>query len=229
VATSIETWFYDRFVRFLDPGDYDPESGILRGLSMSLPHAGKPGATMRIGVGSAVLVTDDRVLVAADVVPTSEPSSDVVWRRLADLTPYRMRINILLDPPQPPFLFVAFGKKPDVRALLRLTVSRDVIEFCGEGAMTVRRRPVMAAYEQLDGIPAALYRTLAALVYGSNRDPRQVTARNAIEKLLIKHGELGQLALDVAMTGPHRYTDEYNALSRLLTAREKQIISMTDE
>jgi hypothetical protein len=222
VSISAETWLYDKFVRFLDPGDCDSDPGLVRGLSISLRHARKPGATMRIGFGSGVLVTCDRVLVASDVVPLRKPSGNVVWRRLADLTSYRMRTKILLDPPEPPFLFVAFGKKPDIRTSLRLTVSRDVIEFCGEGAMTVRRRPVIAAYERLDGVPAALYRTLTTLTYRSNRDPRQVSARSAIEQLLIKHGEIGRRALDVAMTGPHRYTDEYDALSRLLTAREKQ-------
>ena len=188
---------------------------------MSLIHAGKPGVKMRIGPGAGVLVTDDRVLVASDVMPSHNPAADVEWRNLADLTSYRMGTDILLNPPVPPFLFVAFGKKPDIRASLRISVSRDIIEFCGDGAMTIRRRSVFAAYEQLDGVPPATYRTLSGLLHRQARDPMAEDVRDAIAKILDEQGDLARRALSVAKRGPQRNTPEYHALSRLLTARDK--------
>jgi len=221
VVTEPEAWLYDRFARFLDPGDYDPEQGLVRGLSTNLAHSRKPGTRMRIGLGSGVLVTERGVTVAADVVPSKPPPGDIKWSSLDRLSSYRMATEVLLDPPDPPFLFVAFGKKPDVRASLRISVSRDVVELCGDGAMTVRRRPVMAAYEQLQDVPLAVFRTLSALVYHSGRDPRSASIKAAIERTVAKHGALGQRALDAALHGPRRETSEYAALSRLLTARDK--------
>jgi hypothetical protein len=216
-----DLWLYDKFVRFLDPQDYDPEQGLIRGLSTNLAHSRKAGVKMRIGAGSGVLLTNDRVLVASDVTPSRKPAADVEWRSLADLTSYRMGTDILLSPPPPPFLFVAFGKKPDIRATLRTSVSRDIIEFCGDGAMTIRRRHVIAAYDELDGVPLAVYRTLTGLVHRRTRDPMAQGVRAAIAKIIDKQGEMAQRALAVAERGPQRNTPEYHALSRLLTARDK--------
>ena len=53
-VTKADLWLYDRFVRFLDPFDYEPVQGLLRGLSMNLSHGRKPGVKMRIGPGSGV-------------------------------------------------------------------------------------------------------------------------------------------------------------------------------
>ena len=132
VLTKPDLWLYDRFVRFLDPFGHDPIQGLLRGLSVVLSTQVNPGKDAHRS-GAGVLVTDDRVLVASDVMPSHNPAADVEWRNLADLTSYRMGTDILLNPPVPPFLFVAFGKKPDIRASLRISVSRDIIEFCGDG------------------------------------------------------------------------------------------------
>jgi hypothetical protein len=177
---------------------------------------------MRIGLGSGVLVTEDRVLVASDVTPSSKPAADVEWRSLADLTSYRIGSDILLSPPAPPFLFVAFGKKPDIRSTLRMSVSNDIIEFCGDRAMTVRRRPVLAAYEELYGVPVGTYRTLTGLVHRRARDPTAQGVNDEIAKMLDKQGNLAQQALSVAERGPQRNTPEYHALSRLLTARDNR-------
>ena len=166
-------------------------------------------------------MTDGRVLVASDVTPSHRIAADVEWHSLADLTSYRMGTDILLSPPAPPFLFVAFGKKPDIRATLRISVSRDIIEFCGDRAMTVRRRPVLTAYEQLDGVPLATYRTLTGLLHRRARDPIAKGIRDAIAKIQGEQGNLAQRALSVAELGPQRNTPEYHALSRLLTARDK--------
>jgi hypothetical protein len=221
-----DEWLYDRFVQWLDPGDYDPRAGLLRGLAATLPHRRKPGSRMRIGVGSAVLVTATEVVVAADVVPVREPSASanwsVDWQALDVRSSYRMQTALILEPPAAPFLFVAFGKKVDIRGTLRVSLSPDVIEVCGDGAATIRRRPVIAAYRDLDGVPLDIYRRASALAYARGRDPRAKELREAMERLVAKHGAVAERALQVAINGPRRHTAEYDALARLLAARARE-------
>jgi hypothetical protein len=221
-----DEWLYDRFVQLLDPGDYDPRAGLLRGLAATLPHRRKPGSRMRIGVGSAVLVTAERTVVAADVAPFRErpalASWSIDWQSLNMRSSYRMQTALILEPPAPPFLFVVFGKKVDIRGTLRVSISADVIEVCGDGAATIRRRPVLAAYRELDGVPYEVYRHASALAYAHGRDPRSKELREAVERLVAKHGPVAERALQVAADGPRRQTAEYDALGRLLAARARE-------
>ena len=217
-----DQWLYDRFVQWLDPGEYDPRAGLLRGLAASLPHRRKPGSRMRIGVGSAVLVTTGQVIVAADVVPVRKLSGSVDWQALDVRSSYGMQTALILNPPVPPFLFVAFGKKVDIRGTLRVSLSPDVIEVCGDGAVTIRRRPVIAAYRDLDGVPLDIYRRVSALAYARGRNPRSKELRQTTERFLAKHGAVAERALQVATKGPRRHTAEYDALARLLAVRAKE-------
>jgi hypothetical protein len=215
-------WLYERFIRFIDPIENgDATDGLLRGLRNTLAHRRRRGSTMRIGIGSAVLVTQERVTAATDVAPLRPWANDIDCQTLDQRAAYSMQLNVLLAPPDPPFLFVAFGKQTDISRTLRLSVSHDIVELCGEGAMTVRRQPVMEAYHELENVQVGAFLRASRLIYLRQRDPRSAIVQSQIDRLLDKATDGTRRAFEIAEAGPRRQTPEFAALAKLLSARRK--------
>jgi len=187
-------------------------------LSRSYWHASKP-VRFRLGSGKAAsLVQSGSATVMADIrldhpLPPGLTLKPGTWRTIPN-----WMAEIIVSPPEPPFLFVIYGKNPNIRDRLRLNTTTDVVEICGAQNLRCRPAVVRKALDAIGDTPPAAWRKAAYLA--DRRDRNQLAAKRIddyLAKLAAKHPALFDL-LDAL---PEFGSGDYEATTLVHAVRTK--------
>ena len=192
---------------------------------------------MRLGPGSACLVTEERAILVSDVIPPGKCPSSLEIIGSHEASSYSLLTETLMSPPDIPFLLILFGKKTDIAASLRMSASPDIVEICGPKPTVVRRNVIIEGLLQLGLLPASrqpvavpvpgrLWREACHLHAARVRDP--AIGPSVERRLSLLEGpdasrvELVRRAVVIAESGPMIGTSDWDALSSLVSALERR-------
>lgn len=215
---SPERFWHENLGRFLHPGVKPGEDPVMAALSKSYKHAAKE-SILRLGSGKAAsLIQDGSAVLMADIrlehaVPDSVRLQPGTWRTVPN-----WMAEIITAPPEPPFMFIIYGKNPAIKDRLRLNATRDTIEICG--AQTIRCRPavVRAGLEAIGDMPASVWRKAVLWADLRDRDLRNVARSDEeLDRIATKYPNI----LDVLDAIPERGTGDYEAMALVHSVRTK--------
>lgn len=211
-------FWHDNLGRHLYPNPKQGEDPVKIALSQNYLHATKASA-LRLGAGKAAsLVQDGRSILMADVrLPyafypglTLKPGT---WRTIPN-----WMSEIIEDPPEPPFMFVIYGKNPNIQDRLRVNATQDVVEICGVQQLRCRPSVVRQALDDIGDMSPAVWRKAAFLYDWWKRDPmKKDRLDEEIDKLTAKHPMLEDLLYKLPPFG----SGDYEAVTLVHSVRGK--------
>lgn len=210
-------WF-DNLGRHLYPNPKPSEDAISIALSQNYQHATKSSA-LRLGAGKAAsLVQDGRSILMADIRLTQDIHPGLTLKPGTWRTIPNWMSEIIEDPPEPPFLFVIYGKNPNIQDRLRVNATKDVVEICGAQQLRCRPSVVRQALDDIGDMSPTIWRKAAFLYDRWKRDPLNRERINAdIDKLTAKHPGLDELLYKLPPFG----SGDYEAATLVHSVRGK--------
>ena len=124
---------YDHLAHYLHDGDYDPEGMTQYALTKRQPISTK-GGDIRLGaMGDGLhmaVITESRTVLKADIRPSRDLPDTIEFRAASWRSNAAWRAEIMVEPPQEPFMVIVFDKSTDYVDTLRLS-SSDILFECG--------------------------------------------------------------------------------------------------
>ncbi len=131
--SAATTFAYDHLAHYLHDGDYDPAGKTHHAFTRRQPISGKEGGIRLGAVGDGLhmaLITASKTVLKADIRPSRPLPDHIEFRTSAWRTNAAWRADIMVNPPQEPFMVIVFGKSTDYADTLRLS-SSDILFECG--------------------------------------------------------------------------------------------------
>lgn len=202
------------------------QDAVSTALSQNYLHATK-SSSLRLGSGKAAsLVMDGSAILMADIrLPHDPPPSLKLmpgeWRTIPN-----WMAEIIMNPPEPEFMFVVYGKNPGIQDKMRLNVSKDVVEICGAQQLRCRPSVVRDTLAVIGDMSPTVWRKAAFLADQFNRDFRSRTRITAeLDKLSDKHPRLE----DVLDALPPFGSGDYEAVTLVHAVGMKNAVRSADE
>lgn len=132
MITAQEYW-WDRLGRYLSPTAGD----LMDALMASYPHAqpGKPRTRLGGSEPARFLISDDRAKVWAPVLPEADLPPHIRFQPTAARKRRDWIVDVIMDPPEPPFLAASVGMSGADAAFWQISISADLIAFGGAAAL----------------------------------------------------------------------------------------------
>ena len=132
MITAQEYW-WDRLGRYLSPtaGDW------MDALMSSYPHAqpGKPRTRIGGSEPGRFLISDDTAQVWAPVLPETDLPSHISFQPTAARKRRDWVVDVIMDPPKPPFLAASVGMSAADAAFWQISISAELIAFGGAASL----------------------------------------------------------------------------------------------
>lgn len=217
----LEFWHHN-LGRHLCPDPKPGEDATIRALSQVYRHATK-NSVLRLGGGKAAsLVMDGRAILMAEIsLPEDAPGSleldlkPATWRTIPD-----WKAEIIMNPPDPPFMFVIYGKNPYIQNKLTINATTDLVEISGTEQERYRPAAIREALAAIGTLPATVWRKAAFLNDQLDRDPLSpfTGKRQAdLDRLCEKHPTLSAV-MDVL---PPFGSTDYDAITLIYSVMAK--------
>jgi hypothetical protein len=213
-------FWWDNLGKYLHPGAKPGQDNVAIALSQNYKHATK-ASDLRLGSGKcATLITEGNAIMMADIrldhaVLNGLRIMPGTWKTVP-----QWMAEIIMSPPDPPFMFVTYGKNPKIADKLRVNATADVVEICGAEQWRCSRAVVTKALDAIGDLPPTVWRKAAYLNDLCDRDPTSNAYKAwiaTLDKLIEKHPSL-QGALDAL---PPFQSQDYNAIALVHAVRMK--------
>jgi len=213
----VKFWF-DNLGRHLHPNSKPGKDAISTALSQNYQHSQKSSA-LRLGAGKAAsLVQDGRSILMADIRLTQDIHPGLTLKPGTWRTIPNWMSEIITNPPEPPFMFVIYGKNPNIQDKLRVNATKDVIEICGAQQLRCCPAIVREILDDIGDMSPAIWRKAAFLYDQWKRNPMARDRLNEdIDKLTAKHPRLEELMYKLPPFG----SGDYEAVTLVHSVRGK--------
>lgn len=221
-------FWHNNLGRHLYPNPKRGEDAASIALSQSYLHAAK-STTLRLGAGKAAsLIMDGSAILMAEIrLPHDiDPALTVMpgeWRTVPN-----WMAEIIVTPPEAPFMFVVYGKNPYIQDKLRINATQDVVEICGAQQLRCRPAVVRSALAVIGDLSPTVWRKAAFLNDQCRRDPVSPSRKvweAEIDKLAAKNPSLE----DVLDALPPFGSGDYEAVTLVHAVGAKNAARSADE
>lgn len=212
---------YDHLAHYLHDGDYDPAGKTHYALTKRQQIASKDGDIRLGAMGDSLhmaVITESKTVLKADIRPSRPLPDTIEFRSTSWRSNPAWRADIMVDPPQEPFMVIVFDKSTDYADTLRMS-SSDFLFECGPkprlyNLALVRRG--LATFASVD--PAVMFDAKRLL----DLRLRQSSSARFVDEKMAKIKEKCADIFELCGEFPEVNTAEFDAIRMIVNVRARE-------